>query len=263
MVNNIKATDTKVIAYTQATTAASEDIKMPAAKAITEAMEDAAYSQTGDDLLCGSRLGLELIKERDDFNENVARLDARLDKLQEGYNQLKTSNDQLQQQVDWLQNSNDLLQQQVRTLSSACNGYLSIRQCFLETTLRDKLGVDYGSKRIRAGNAAAHHGDVLTDATLYERSLRSDKGTFGAIYGISYCDVLKLEQAGDTDSITILNKRATLLANDPDVPEKIEAAFRAFILLLENNLGQSPTNALSPLGQAYLKFWDACQTHNL
>ncbi|KAK2798336.1 hypothetical protein FQN51_007736 [Onygenales sp. PD_10] len=229
---------------------------MAAAKAIAEAIEDVAYSQTRDDLLYSSRLGLELINERDDFKENVARLDARLDKLQEGYNRLETSNNRLR-------NSTDQLQQQVRTLASACDGYLSIRQRFLETTLRDKLGGDYASKRIHDGNVAAHHGDVLTDATLYERGLRNDKGTFRAIYGISYSDALELERAGDTASITILNKHATLLANDPEIPEKIEAAFRAFVLLLENNPGESPANALSPLGQAYLKFWDVCQTHNL
>ncbi|KAK2781045.1 hypothetical protein FQN52_001936 [Onygenales sp. PD_12] len=228
---------------------------MAAAKAIAEAIEDAAYSQTRDDLLYSSRLGLELINERDDFKENVARLDVRLDKLQEGYNRLENSNNRLRNSTDQLQ--------QVRTLASACDGYLLIRQRFLETTLRDKLGGDYASKRIHDGNVAAHHGDVLTDATLYERGLRNDKGTFRAIYGISYSDALELERAGDTASITILNKHATLLANDPEIPEKIEAAFRAFVLLLENNSGESPANALSPLGQAYLKFWDVCQTHNL
>ncbi|KAI9834703.1 MAG: hypothetical protein M1826_000106 [Phylliscum demangeonii] len=67
-----------------------------------------------------------------------------------------------------------------------------IRNRFMATYRRDVLQDPTQGDRgvIKAGNAAAHHGDLLGDATLYERGLRADEGTYVSLYGLSWAKVL-------------------------------------------------------------------------
>jgi hypothetical protein len=41
-----------------------------------------------------------------------------------------------------------------------------------------------GLEKIRLGNEAAHHGDVIADTSLYSLSQREDHETFTKIYGL-------------------------------------------------------------------------------
>jgi hypothetical protein len=66
------------------------------------------------------------------------------------------------------------LQHRVKILTQTSEGYHKIRRRFLEVYRRDVLNEVHrqGLKIISEGNEAAHHGDVVADASLYP-SLRT------------------------------------------------------------------------------------------
>ncbi len=74
---------------------------------------------------------------------------------------------------------------EIRSLAAASEGYLLIRQRFLDTFRRDVLGDTSHQSAIVAGNQAAHHGDAETDALLYEKWRRSDRHLYYRIYGLA------------------------------------------------------------------------------
>ncbi|KAI9769986.1 MAG: hypothetical protein M1840_003697 [Geoglossum simile] len=82
------------------------------------------------------------------------------------------------------------------------------------------------SPAIIGGNKAAHHGDAVTDAGLYQSGRRLDESLLRAIYGVSSIWILLLSRAGDDGSISVLNARATLKANR-DGPKKLRACGRS------------------------------------
>jgi hypothetical protein len=47
---------------------------------------------------------------------------------------------------------------------------------------------------IRAGNAAAHNGDAVVDASLYEMNSRKDKSMMVKVYGLSAEQILLLSK---------------------------------------------------------------------
>jgi hypothetical protein len=75
------------------------------------------------------------------------------------------------------------LRARVGDLETACEGYLQIRQRFLDTYRRDVLK-DPAAKwtdAIGLGNKAAHNGDAVTDARLYGMGARNDRSSIGKI----------------------------------------------------------------------------------
>ena len=58
------------------------------------------------------------------------------------------------------------------------------------------MGLHDGQDRliIDAKNSAAHGGDALFDASLYQRGIRSDYDTFVRVYGFSYTVVLRIRR---------------------------------------------------------------------
>ncbi len=72
--------------------------------------------------------------------------------------------------------------------------YLEIRSRFFATYIRDKIGNNRMSgddwKVIKKAGQDSHHGDALTDATLYKLKLRKDITTYRALYVISPEQVL-------------------------------------------------------------------------
>ena len=71
-------------------------------------------------------------------------------------------------------------------------GYRDIRSRFLSFYKRNRGSPDEQDwKIIRDGKEAAHGGDALFDATLYQRGIRSVEDTFVAVYCISYTEVLR------------------------------------------------------------------------
>ena len=70
--------------------------------------------------------------------------------------------------------------------------------------------------------------------------------------------ILYIGQAGDDDSISVLNARASLKANkERPIPQEIEDVWATYVSKLEQNQGQFPSrDPNSALGQAYWRFWD-------
>ena len=79
------------------------------------------------------------------------------------------------------------LETQVVHLQKTTGSYSSIRNRFLSTYKRDKLGTatDDDYKLIRAGSAWAHEGDAVRDAELYDViGGRADTGVYRKLYGL-------------------------------------------------------------------------------
>ncbi|KAI9774361.1 MAG: hypothetical protein M1840_004255 [Geoglossum simile] len=116
-----------------------------------------------------------------------------------------------------------------------------------------------GQQNIEAGNMAAHDGDAITDAILFASGDRSDTFIFPLIYGISAEQVLELGIAGDQDSISILNARASIISTKGKQTHKdIESAFMDFLGALAESWGERPQqNPSSALAEAYNQFWEA------
>jgi len=130
----------------------------------------------------GNTSGIQLINERDDYR-------SRLDALEGKVGALKGD-------VGALKGEQNMLQTRVKELTAACQGYLSIRHRFLDTFRRDILedATARWTSMIQSGNAAAHDGDAVTDASLFETGSRRDKNLMGKVYGLSAEQVLSLSK---------------------------------------------------------------------
>jgi hypothetical protein len=133
------------------------------------------------------------------------------------------------------------LEAQVQVLKGTSEGYLEIRQGFLDTFRRDILKIEC-AQTITVGNEAAHDGDAVADAGLFESGCGNDHSLMFKIYGLSARQVLSLSkylpppigtcvlmqcagQAGDYDSISLINACATLQSDkERSVPQDIEEA---------------------------------------
>ena len=144
-------------------------------------MENAqVQGAVGDILVFGNQTGYSVLLDRDDLRGEVGRIKE----------QMKAQNQKLEEQSHKLEE----LYQRLAVVSSASEGYLKIRSRFIDVFKRDVLGQDFVFDRdtIEAGNKAAHHGDVLTDALLYTRNRRRDERIFLTIYGVSAAGALEL-----------------------------------------------------------------------
>jgi hypothetical protein len=88
------------------------------------------------------------------------------------------------------------LQAQVEVLKDSSEGYMRIRDRFLDVFLRDveNLPQFKWSKVIAEGNKAAHNGDAVADASLFESGYRNDEALMVRIYGLTYQQVLTLSK---------------------------------------------------------------------
>ncbi|MCJ1370551.1 hypothetical protein MMC20_001764 [Loxospora ochrophaea] len=118
----------------------------------------------------------------------------------------------------------------------ASERYRKSRYRFLDNYRQD-LDTMFQGRRISVGNDSARYGDVVTDA---DSSITND-------------------QAGNDDSIALVNARATARAHHKiTLADKVDKLFSRFWLLLSEDFNQSPTkNPTSFLGVAYYQFWDA------
>lgn len=172
------------------------------------------------------------------------------------------------------------MQSRVKLLSWSSSGYQKIRHRFFETYQRDvkgKINPD-GRKRINAGNIAAHEGDAVADAYLYQSGERSDERLFVEIYGLTPTQVLALGKyypsihslyphnrlmfyivnASRFDAIAVLNTTATLHVRDPArMPSEVKSAFENFITVLEPSLAKNWVDKDGGLKKAYEDFWKA------
>ena len=84
---------------------------------------------------------------------------------------------------------------QIHETRTPSYGYRDSRSRFLSCYKR-RLGLHDGQDRpiIDAGNTAAHGGDALFDASLYQRGVCSDYDSFARVYGFSYTVVLRIRR---------------------------------------------------------------------
>ena len=83
------------------------------------------------------------------------------------------------------------LEARVRLLADNSEGYLEIRERFLEQN-RDTYTQASSGDVVRDGNGAAHVGDAIADAYLYISGQRTDTALFTSVYGVSHETVVKL-----------------------------------------------------------------------
>jgi len=81
-------------------------------------------------------------------------------------------------------------------LKGTSEEYFMIRKRFLDVYRRDilKEAEAQGTQAIKDGNRAAHHGDAVGDASLYEFGLREDEFLLFDIYGFSAREILSLSK---------------------------------------------------------------------
>ncbi|KAI9785763.1 MAG: hypothetical protein M1839_008780 [Geoglossum umbratile] len=153
----------------------------------------------------------------------------------------------------------------IQELREASHGYQQIRRRFLAHFQRGLRKPEFQTM-IEEGNNAAHGGDAVTDAKICKELGEYD--LMVEIYGLTIKEVLTLRDSGNSESINLLNARATLEAGrrtrwpssnylDEGYRNGIEYAWRNFLHHLKENLRQSPTtDPESPLGKAYKRYWD-------
>lgn len=167
------------------------DIPTVARDTLYNALENATYGQTGDRLVYGNRLGLEFIEERGKQNARFDSLEATLSILRADITALKIQHEnELQYHKDELQYH----KHEIQCLKLASDGYIKIRQRFLDVFRRDVLKDKSGqsTSSINAGNIAAHGGDAVTDARIFESGIHKDNGPMTIIYGLDPIQVLLL-----------------------------------------------------------------------
>lgn len=126
--------------------------------------------------------GLSLLEERGEWRTRFERIEAQL-------NHHSTKFPAQGHEIG-------TLKPRAHHLSIRAIGYNTIRSRFLDTYKRDFKDRDdlRGSKTIRDGDRAAHHGDSVADAYLFQEGKRNDYSIYRELYGlepnqtIKYCD---------------------------------------------------------------------------
>ncbi len=87
----------------------------------------------------------------------------------------------------------EVLKRRVEVLETACEGYRRIRRRFFDTYKRDILRLPHvlASRDIHTGNEAAHEGNVVIDADIYDIESRNDLYVFQNLYGLEVGQVMK------------------------------------------------------------------------
>ena len=130
----------------------------------------------------GNSLGHQVLAEREEFRADLQAT--------------KTKIANLETAIATLETEVGILKSQNKELILACDGYMLIRERFLDIFRRDILKSPNAkwTTAIGAGNAAAHHGDAVTDASLYEKGRRKDRSLFSKIYGLDPIQILELSE---------------------------------------------------------------------
>ncbi|KAK2797520.1 hypothetical protein FQN51_008418 [Onygenales sp. PD_10] len=189
-------------------------------EAIHNTLESATYRQREDNMVYGRERGPHLLAE-------LATTKARIEAVEAAARLLD----------DELGNLNDQISDLTKMVNELCaqsEGYRNCRNLLLEVYKRDKEGKNPDYCPISMGsNVAAHRGDAVTDSLLYEQGMRTDAYIIKKIYGLAYGDIISRSRRGDTRTISILNKRATMYVKD-GVPAKVDEAFRDYVDQLDN-----------------------------
>jgi len=247
-----------VIGYDRVTVQPDTSIEATAQSTFDTVMAEGSLTQIGDRLAFGNSLGHMVLAEREDLLGEMKTVKAQL----AGHDKLFARNDQ---EISDLRKMVSDLQAHSEVLKESSDRYMQIRARFLDTFLRDveKIPEARWSKAITEGNKAAHDGDAVADANLFESGSRNDDTLMVKIYGLSHRQVLTLKRTGDYGSISLVNARATLKANkERPIPPEIDQAWGDYVFQLEQNWGTKPgEEPLSRLTQAYHRFWEVYGRH--
>lgn len=166
---------------TTAETADTHDVLELAKIKVNDEVDKSTVQPFGDGFALGNYKGLTLLESVDSLKRDVKRIDSEV-------KQLKAEN----QAKEEIVHEN---RQQIELLKQSSEGYLKIRKRYLDFYKRDILRINPTTSDILSGNAAAHHGDAVTDATLYSIHHRSDQEVYRQLYGFGYKTVLKLRKS--------------------------------------------------------------------
>lgn len=168
----------QAIIYDSFASSASQDSKKIAQEILTGQANNLEMGQSGESIVCGNDKGHGILTKLDEHGEKLERQDIILENMK---NELKSHKRQL-----------EFLNPRMDTLRQLSEGYLDIRRRFFDVYRRDmKHPKDKKStKAIRDGNAAAHDGDAVADAFLFECDKRTDRTTFRELYGLDADQVL-------------------------------------------------------------------------
>ena len=142
------------------------------------------------------------------------------------------------------------LEERVNSLTNSLEAYSILRNRFISTFKRDKLGNATETDRniIAAGNASAHGGDAVVDASLYSNTGRREIVAYMQLYGIhpsvvlaisEFFAILKNAKANCSDhsqTINVLNTHAGIAASKYKTGSvKFYALFKEFVKLFEES----------------------------
>jgi hypothetical protein len=177
--------DIEVIGYNRLMVKPDTDIKAASQKIF----DTASYSQIGDTLVYGNSLGHNVLKEQEEHRRQFKAMSSKIDSQD-------SKIDSQDSKIDSQDRRIADLEAQLKVVKGASEGYLQIRQRFLDTFRRDILQVPEArwAPSIAAGNRAAHDGDAVTDASLYETGVRHDVSLLFKIYGLNDSQIIKLSK---------------------------------------------------------------------
>ncbi len=130
--------------------------------AVNDAMGEASLQDVYGTTVYGNEEGLGLLRDRQEINRRLSRLELKVQTMTEELKNLKEDNNHLK---------------------AGYSTFSRIRHRFLETFKRDVLGIPSSSSLISSGNETAHEGDVVNDSRLYLEGNRTDGEVFSTLYG--------------------------------------------------------------------------------
>jgi hypothetical protein len=122
--------DVDIIGYDRVAVGPHADLPILARSTLQAALDDATYGQTRDRLVYKNTLGLELITERDEAHLRLNSLEAEV----AGQNgEMARQKEEMMGKITKLEEIASEHQTRIQQLTVACDGYLAIRQRFLDT----------------------------------------------------------------------------------------------------------------------------------
>ena len=166
----------------------SEDPSERAVAVLTEALTSGTLDQIGDRLIYGNPSGIRTLQELEELKALTLRIQA----------ETRHKTEENRHKTERLEEELKSLKGRVEILTAASEGYMDIRARFIDVYKRDRHDETprpVARSIIQAGNIAAHHGDAVGDALLYERRKRTDERVYIELYGFPPGAVLRISKS--------------------------------------------------------------------
>jgi hypothetical protein len=158
----------------------NDDIRSVAETVLNSALTSAEYGGAGEKTTYGNLAGRTLLEERYEMKEMMKEMRTKQKEMMTEWKEMKT------QITD--------LRHRVKTLTQTSEGYRKIRHRFLQVYRRDILmEIDrQGLEIIGEGNVAAHDGDAVADASLFNPGKQYYERILVDLYGLTASQILYL-----------------------------------------------------------------------